>query len=145
MVVHISSPATHREEQYEKMEPKYPEGGPCQIVLHPQRVFNVPPFLINSVDIINQLKTCNTENSLYQILCVCVCVCVHVCAICLQSLNENKGDQVVGFIGCQNTAGGRRFVSSSGGIPPLSAAKMFQRDMNRQYTLISQCVIAEGA
>ena len=29
-------------EQYGKMEPKYPEGGHCQCVLHPQGVFNVP-------------------------------------------------------------------------------------------------------
>ena len=31
-------------EQYGKMEPKYPEGGHCQSVLCPQRVFNVPLY-----------------------------------------------------------------------------------------------------
>jgi len=38
-------------EQYGKMEPKYPEGGHYQSVLRSQRVFNVPPFLIDSVEI----------------------------------------------------------------------------------------------
>ena len=31
-------------EQYGKMEPKYPEGGPCRSVLRPQGVFNVPLY-----------------------------------------------------------------------------------------------------
>ena len=31
-------------EEYGKMEPKYPEGGHCQSVLHPQGVFNAPPL-----------------------------------------------------------------------------------------------------
>ena len=31
-------------EQYRKMEPKYHEGGHCQSVLRPQRVFNVPLY-----------------------------------------------------------------------------------------------------
>jgi len=31
-------------EQYGKIEPKYLEGGHCQSVLCPQRVFNVPLY-----------------------------------------------------------------------------------------------------
>ena len=31
-------------EQYGKMEPKYHEGGHCQSILRPQRVFNVPLY-----------------------------------------------------------------------------------------------------
>jgi len=31
-------------EQYGKMELKYPEGVPCQSVLHPQGFFNVPLY-----------------------------------------------------------------------------------------------------
>ena len=39
---HTHTPLTG--EQYRKMEPKYPEGGHCQSVLHPQVFFNVPLY-----------------------------------------------------------------------------------------------------
>ena len=43
-VVEKSPPPSLIGEQYGKMEPKYPEGGPCQSVLCPQEVFNVPLY-----------------------------------------------------------------------------------------------------
>jgi len=47
---HPPPPLTETGEQYGKMDPKYPEGGHCQSVLHPQVIFNVPFILINSVE-----------------------------------------------------------------------------------------------
>jgi len=41
-VVKKSPPPPLTGEQYGKMELKYPEGGHCQSVLHPQGIFNVP-------------------------------------------------------------------------------------------------------
>jgi len=41
-VVEKSPPPPLIEEQYRKMELKYPEGGHSQSVLHPQGVFNPP-------------------------------------------------------------------------------------------------------
>ena len=45
----IENPPPHTPlagEQYGKMEPKYPEGGHCQSVLHHQGVFNVPLYFV---------------------------------------------------------------------------------------------------
>ena len=42
LFIHPTPPPT--EEQYGKMESKYPEGGHCQSVLRPHGVFNVPLF-----------------------------------------------------------------------------------------------------
>jgi len=43
-VIGKTPPSPLIEEQYGKMEPKYPEGGHCQSVLRPQGVFNVPLY-----------------------------------------------------------------------------------------------------
>ena len=47
-VVEKSPPPQLTGEQYGKMEPKYPEGGPCQSVLRPQGVLTFPFILNNS-------------------------------------------------------------------------------------------------
>ena len=71
--------------------------------------------------------------------------------VCLQTWNENKGDQVVGFICGQNTAGVGVAMRESDewamSIP--SAVKKFERKQNkwhewenRQYILINQYFIA---
>jgi len=44
-----SAPLLLIEEQYGKMEPKYPEVGHCQIILHPLGSLT-SPFFINSVE-----------------------------------------------------------------------------------------------
>ena len=60
-------PPTLAGKQYGKMEPKYSEGGHCQSVLRPQRIFNAPPrhFKINSVEMVTPFNVANHPRCLW--------------------------------------------------------------------------------
>jgi len=55
-------------EHYGKMELKYPEGGHCPSVLHPQGVFNFPHYFNNSVEtaapfnVVSHPRCCEPRN-----------------------------------------------------------------------------------